>query len=291
MKLYLLPLFCAALTPTLLGSTQVTGSDVVGAYLAEPLKASLAKDGVVVTTDFRGGFDALRDLRSGRSSAALVYLRKDETLPEVTRGEWVAAPVAYQPVYVAVNRANKANEIGLDVLNGMYGDTPDPLFDTWSCLPSAGLSQRPLLFAPHPGKGLTVSCFRSEVLGDKSFRGTVRFAGDDDSAESISHASMNSMVLLSRPPKSPSLKVLSVADTRAESTNRRAYAPTASSLHSGDYPLRVTLFAVYPKKADKDARSAVRYMLSDDASKLLEEKGLLPAAENIRKKFTQSLDS
>lgn len=276
---------CSALLFTAsAGAATLAGSDIAGPAVA----TALATSGT--TTSFKGTYDALRDLRSGKADAALIFIRDGERIPEVVTGAWEAAAVAYQPVYVAVNSANKASEIDLSVLAGLYGKTNDIIFDTWRCLPSSGLSQSPLAIAPHPGKGLTVSHFRSEVLSGGEFRPTVRFASDDADAESRAVAIPNAIVVLSRPPVSGNLRLLAVADGRAGKPTR-AYPPTASSLNSGDYPLRITLFVVFPKDKKAAAAPAVRALLSGETSKLLSAKGLVPTPENIRNKFTQSLDS
>lgn len=279
-------LFAAAslLFATNSGAATLAGSDSAGPVLAPALAAS------GTTTTLKGTYDALRDLRSGKADAALIFIRDGERIPEVVSGAWEAAAVAYQPIYVAVNSANKASEIDLPVLAGLYGKTNDIIFDTWRCLPASGLSQSPLAIAPHPGKGLSVSHFRSEVLANGDFRPTVRFASNDDDAESRAVAIPNAIVLLSRPPTSGNLKLLAVADGRPGKPTR-AYPPTASSLNSGDYPLRITLFVIFPKEKKATAAPAVRALLSVEASKLLSAKGLAPTPENIRNKFTQSLDS
>lgn len=287
MKLLLL----SALFPALAASSfaaRVVGSDIAGPYVAKELAAQVT--GTPPVTDFRGSFDGLRDLRSGKASVALVFLRKGEKLPEVESGSWVAAPVAYQPVYVAVHRANKATSVDITTLAGLYGKSNDTNFDTWRCLPASGLTQGPLVLAPHPGKGLTVSCFRSEVLAGAEFRPSVRFASSDDDAESRAVSTVNAIVLLSRPPASGNLKVLAVAEMR-DGKLGQAYTPTSSSLHSDDYPLQVCLYAVFPKAALGEAKPVIQSLLSGRVAKLLAEKGLLPVTENIRNKFTQSLDS
>ena len=97
-------------------------------------------------------------------------------------------------------------------------------------------------------------------------------------------------MLLSRPPSSGNLKVLAVADNR-EGSGRQAYSPNASNLHSDDYTLQVCLYALFPKTRREGAKAAIRTLLSDRVGKVLEDKGLLPVNENVRNKFTQSLDS
>lgn len=287
MKLPLIAAFFMTVTAASFGA-RVVGSDIVGPYVAKELVAQVS--GTPVVTDFRGSFDALRDLRQGKASVALVFLRKSEKLPEVESGAWVAAPVAYQPIYVAVHRANKATSVDIATLAGLYGKSNDTNYDTWRCLPASGLTQGPLTLAPHPGKGLTVSCFRSEVLGGAEFRPSVRFAFSDDDAESRAVSTVNAIVLLSRPPASGNLKVLAVAEMR-DGKLGQAYSPSASNLHSDDYPLQVCLYAIYPKATLGEAKPVVQSLLSGRVAKLLAEKGLLPATENIRNKFTQSLDS
>ena len=287
MKLLLIPaLFLATAASSF--ATRVVGSDIAGPYVAKELAAQVS--GSSLETDFRGSFDALRELRQGKASVALIFLRKGEKLPELESGAWVAAPVAYQPIYVAVHRANKAAAIDITTLAGLYGKSNDTNFDTWRCLSTSGLTQGPLVLAPHPGKGLTVSCFRSEVLAGGEFRPSVRFASSDDDAESRAVSTVNAIVLLSRPPSSGNLKVLAVAEMR-DGKLGQAYTPNASNLHSDDYPLQVCLYAIFPKAARREVKPAVQSLLSGRVAKLLEAKGLLPVTENIRNKFTQSLDS
>lgn len=287
-----LPLVAALLLATAVPAfaARVVGSDIAGPIVAKELASRVAASGASLETDFKGSFDALRDLRAGKAAVALVYLRKGEKLPEVESGAWVSAPIAYQPIYVAVHRANKAPSIDTATLAGLYGVSNETTYDTWRCLPASGLTQGPLTFAPHPGKGLTVSCFRSEVLSGREFRPSVRFATGDDDAESRAVSTVNAIVLLSRPPTSGNLKLLAVADSK-EGKGAQAYAPNASNLHSGDYPLQVTLHVVFPKGALAEAKPAVRALLSSGVANVLTAKGLLPVNENIRNKFTQSLDS
>ena len=280
----LLTAVCAALLSSAASAATIAGSDIVGPAVAPVLE----KTGV--TTSFKGTFDALRDLRAGKAEAALIYIREGDKVAEIESGDWIAAPVAYQPVYVAVNNANKATEIDLPTLAGLYGKTNDINFDTWRCLPASGLTQPPLAIAPNPGRGLTVSHFRSEVLGAGDYRPTIRFGADDADAESRALSTTNAIVILPRPPASGNLRLLAVADGRP-GKSARAYAPTASNLHAGDYPLRITLFLVFPKNKRGEVAPAVRALLSSDTAKLLSAKGLAPTPENIRNKFTQSLDS
>ncbi len=270
-------------------ATRIAGSDIVGPVVAAEISGQVTAAGGRLETDFRGTFDALRDLRSGKATAALMFIRNENEVPEIKSGEWACVPVAYQPVYIAVHRANGAKEIDLATLAGLYGKTTDTKFDTWRCLPDSGLSQSPLALAPHPGKGLTVSLVRAEALGGADLRDSVRFAPNDNDAESRALASVNAIVLLSRPPRSGNLKVLAVADGRPGKT-KQAYAPTASNLNTGDYPLRITLFAVCRKKDLVEARPALRAALSEKIATLLIDNGLHPSPENIRKKFSQTLD-
>ncbi len=270
-------------------AARISGSDIVGPIVAAEVKGQVASAGGRLDTDFRGTYDALLDLRTGKSSAALMYLRDEREVPEIKSGDWVAVPIAYQPVYVVVHRANKATEIDLATLAGLYGKSNDTRFDTWRCLPESGLSQGPLALAPHPGKGLAVSLFRAEVLGGADLKDSVRFAANDAEVESRAASTVNAIVLLSRPPRSGNMKVLSVADGRPGKP-RQAYAPTASNLNTGDYPLRITLFAVSRKADLVEARPALRAMLSENVSNLLSENGLHASPENIRKKFSQMLD-
>ena len=265
----------------------ISGSDTAGPAMAAELRAQVGAD---FQSDFRGTYDGERDLRAGRAAVALIFLRDGQKLPEIEAGKWVAAPVAYQPLYIAVHVANHADEIDLATLAGLYGESTDLRYDSWECLPASALTQTPFLVAPSPGKGLTVSHFREEVLDGRTFRKTVRFTDGDDSAEARAVSSPNCIVLLSRPPHTGNLKVLSVADGRPGRSNR-PYAPTASNLHSGDYPLRVTLYAVWPKAEKAAAKTLAKAVLSEGVANVLTAKGLAPAPQNIRKKFEQSLDS
>lgn len=260
----------------------LAGSDIVGPALTPALTG--------ITTDFRGTLDALRDLRSGKASAALVFIRSGEIPAEVTAGTWYMAAVAHQPIIVVVNDANHAAEIDLPTLAGLYGNTVDTAFDTWRCLPASTLTQGPLAIAPHPGRGIAVSYFQQEVLAGEPYRKSVRFAANADDEESRATTTVNSIALLARPPKSSNLKVLAVSDSRPGKSTK-AYFPADSDVNSGDYPLRVPLYVIFPAKTKAAAAPAVKAVLSENAANLLRDKGLIATPENIRKKFTQTLDS
>ena len=266
-------------------AADLTGSDIAGP-LAAPTLRTIAPN---VSTEFTGTFDALNALRSGKTLAVLAFIPKGELPPEVKSGEWGAAAVAYQPVIVAVNRANKASEIDLPTLAGLYGEINDTKFDTWRCLPASELTQGPLAITPHPGKGVTVSHFRSEVLAGGSYRKGTRFAADSDDAESRATTTVNAITLLPRLPKSGNLKVLAVSDSRPGKPSK-AYFPTDSNIHAGDYPLSVPLFVIFRKADAAKAAPAVRAALSNEFCNSLETNGLRATPENIRKKFTQTLD-
>lgn len=289
MKSLFAPLALLAALPALTAVPRLTGSDLIGPAVATEVTGQVRAAGGTLETDFRGSLEALRALREGKTTVALVFLRDEHAVPELKSGEWLGVPVAYQPVYVAVHKVNGAKEIDLATLAGLYGKTTDTRFDTWKCLPDSGLSQTPLVIAPHPGKGLAVSLVRAEVLGGGEFRESVRFANNDADAESRAVTSVNAIVLLPRPPKTGNLKVLDIADGRPGKPTQ-AYSPTTSNLNSGDYPLRVTLFALLRKTDMIEARPTLRAALSEQVSNTLRDNGLHPSSENIRKKFTQTLD-
>ncbi len=280
-----LTLALAALAPAARAAT-LAGSDLIGPALTPAIGAEAPG----TTLDFRGTFDALRALRAGKADAAVIFLRNGETLPEVTSGAWRMIRMAHQPVIVAVNRANAATEIDLATLAGLYGETTDTGFDTWRCLPASTLTQGPLAITLNPTGGIATAYFRAEVLGGKPFRKTIRFANDADDAESRATTTVNAIALLPRPPRSPALKVLAVADGRPGKSTK-AYAPADSDVHAGDYPLSLSLCLVLPVSRQREAAPCARAALGTTATNALMAKGMIPAPENLRKKFAQTLDS
>lgn len=280
------PLAAYAASVSLASASTLAGSDIAGPIVAP----ALAAEAPGVTTDFRGTLDALRALRAGKADAALVFLRNGETPPEVTSGAWRLARIAHQPVIVAVNRANAATEIDLATLAGLYGESTDTRYDTWRCLPESALTQGPFAIAPAPAAGIAGSYFQAEVLNGKPFRKTIRLAANADDGESRATTTVNAISLLPRLPKSGSLKVLAVADGRP-GKSAKAYFPTASDIHAGDYPLSIPLCLIYPAAKRTEAATAVRAVLGENAAKHLRDKGMTPAPENLRKKFAQTLDN
>lgn len=266
-------------------AADISGSDIAGPVVTAALQARAPS----LSLDFSGTFDGLADLRAGRAGVVLAFLPDGESPPEVKRAEWAAVAVAFQPVIVAVNSANNATEIDLATLAGLYGENNDTRFDTWRCLPASGLTQGPLAIAPHPGKGVAVSYFRSAVLAGAPYGGEVRFAAGPDDEESRATTTVNAIALLPRPPVSGNLKVLAVADSRP-GRSAKAYFPTDSNVHTGDYPLRVPLWVIFRKADTAKVAPAVRALLSDDTAKSLSANGLIPTPENLRKKFAQTLD-
>lgn len=284
------PLRLALLATAIPLAAPLLAATLVGADTIGPVVQPALADHPGLATSFRGTADAINDLRSGKAEVALMFIDEASPIPEVAKGEWRKFPVAHQAVFVAVNNANRATEINLPTLAGLYGQINDTRFDSWTCLPGSGLLQSPMPIAPSAGQTVTISYFRREVMTSGPFRKTVRFARDDDDAESRATTTVNGITLLSRPPRAANLKLLAVADGRKDKPTR-AYAPTDSDINSGDYPLRVSLCVVFPKNKAAVAAPIVRKLAGNECVNLLKAKGLTPVPENIRKKFTQTLDS
>ena len=268
-------LFVLAITlslSSLRAEIRVVGSDLLGADFADGLKEFSRRNDLGLRLDLAGSETGLEQLRAGLAALGIVMLPPDGKIPEAPL---MVVKVAYQTAVVVVPASLPLTQISFEQLNAIYADEADSSIKRWGDLGvSGGWSNRNIL--PNitgPGGGLSYDLFRYTVLHTPPLKPTVSV--QPDAAKTLlrimgDEGGVAIMPLL--PAKQAGLKTLSVSRRSADV----AFGPTEDNIHSGDYPIRMPVYLVFPKTSAKKLQLVLRYLLSEDAVPLWKSAGLMP---------------
>jgi phosphate transport system substrate-binding protein len=275
----------AATSPVMSAAT-LSGSDLLKGRCAEVLQKETAGvvGGVKLTLD--GSLMGEKYLRNGTADAALLIIPDKSKVKEIAAGDWVAVPIAYQTIVVAVNKLNKLNQIDLETLAAIYGKQQSSEIKHWSAVPTSGIDLTIFPVSTRYDIGVIAPLFRNRVLHDGEYKETVGFRSGDADAEEFVRANTNAIGILSVPPANDRVKTLALL---APGTNN-AYMPTPSNLHNGDYPLAIPLYFVFPKKNAAKIKPLLPVVFGDPLSASLQGIGFVAAPKDFRTNFAKTLD-
>jgi ABC-type phosphate transport system substrate-binding protein len=261
----------------------LAGSDLLRGEVEKTFTA-----GGCVASRFDGSLPGLKYLRDGRADAALLFLQDKGSVPEIRSGAWLAVPVAFQSVVVAVNALVPVEQINLPTLAGIYSHQQPVNVKNWrDVAPVLKTDLQIIPVAQRTGHDLVAPLFRARALGGKEYRDTVSFYADAGRAAEQVRVNSNVVALLARPPaKGANLRVLAVVSPRTGS----AYLPTADNLFNGDYPLSITLYAVVPVKNLARARPLLSLFESDALAEKLDAAGFVNVEKTLKKNLLKVLD-
>ncbi|MDR2429412.1 MAG: hypothetical protein LBD14_00650 [Puniceicoccales bacterium] len=284
---------CAALIlfvpfPTAAAAT-LAGSDLLVGGGAEALQKQSAAipGGLRLLLD--GSLMGEKHLRNGTADAALLLLPDKAKIPEITKGEWEAVPIAYQTLVVVVNKANRLPHMDLSSLAAIYGELQRSKIQHWRDAPvsASGVDMPVFPVLTRYDLGVVVPLFRNRVLQNNEFKSTVAFRPDDATAEETVSTTPNGIGILSVPPDGDRVRVLPLL--LPGTTN--AYMPTASNLYNGDYPLAIPVYLVFARKNAAKVKPLLPVVLGDALADSLPKLGFVAAPKNLRMNFLRRLDS
>lgn len=235
---------------------------------------------------FLGSSIALDALQSGDVDVALVAV-PEGTAPEKSAYEWV--PFAFAVCYVAVSHDNPIEALSVADLKLLY-TAPEPM--RWGQLTQQeswkDAMAQPVFF--EAGQHFASRLFEYKVLKDGNLGKAVSFARENQSLADLFRVQPGVIAVLAEKPEGSDQKIIGVSQESGE----KAVMPIESNIYYGDYPLVLPFFAVFPDKTHTEQWDAIKpfvqWLLSDEGTASLKEKGWVPVAENTRKRLLQTLD-
>jgi ABC-type phosphate transport system substrate-binding protein len=274
-----------ALAP--LGAADIAGSELLGPVLSPGL-AARAPAGASV--DFAGTLAARRGLAAGAVSLAIVFVRPEEAAPTGPAGVACAPfPFARAAAVVAVHRSNPVGQIDLPSLAGVFSRETLNGAGNWNELPGGGRSDLITAAIHSPDGSYVRELFQGLVLERKSFKDGVRLETPVLQVRETLASVSGALVLLPFPAAGDA-RLLQVADGRP-GRSPTAYSPTEMNIYTGDYPLSLPL-VLYVREDRRAAYAPViRWLLSDEVSASLQNRGLTPTPREVRGRLLQRLDT
>jgi len=272
-------------------AANVGGTDALADTLGPALYRHLASDGGKHQVSFRGTLPALEGVDRGDLDLAVVLLRDNQSFERTADGKPVRRfSLGAVAAFVYVHNSLPIREVNLGALASIYGVGQAADYKFWSDLPGVGFAEPILPFTTgdqtHPGNTL----FHGIALSGRPFRGTVRLRVDAALARETLASRTNAIVVSDRPMPEGVGRLLPVADGR-EGRSATAYLPDDTNIYNADYPLRLPLVVCVREDRVAANRSALAWLLSDEAASQLRKSNFVPAPKVIRDRQAQMLDS
>lgn len=265
---------------------RVVGSDLLGLEFSKALYACAVREGIPLAVALDGSRPGYDQLKSGRADLGLLTLPAGE---DPDPALFASLPLAWHRVVVIVAAATPLERVTLAQLAAVFGADVPVSYNRWGDLGLRGEWEgRPVTpLAVAQGAGLSEQIFRHLVLQDRPLKSPVaRYTSVADLAFRLEGDRRVLALAAALPPQAAGQKLLPVA-VRAEDA---AFSPTPENLQSGDYPLRLALRVVFRRAAALRVLPVVRFVLSDDASRVLERAELVPAPVSVRRQHALALE-
>ena len=265
---------------------RIVGSDLLGLEFSQALYACAVGEEIALAVALDGSRPGFDELKANRADLALL------TLPaggEPDPAVFASLPLAWHRVVVIVAAATPLDRVTLAQLAAVFGADGPVAYNRWGDLGLGGeWSGRPLTpLVADPGRGLSTTLFQHTILQGRRLKSqVVCYTSAADLTFRLEGDRRGIALAAALPPQSVGLKLLPVAERAADP----AFLPTPENLQSGDYPLRLAMRVVFRRDAPARVLPLVRYILSDDAARVLARADLVPVPASVRQEHARGLE-
>lgn len=272
-------------------AANVGGTDALADTLGPALYRHLAADGGKHRVSFRGTLPALEGVDRSDLDLAVVLLRENQSFERTADGKPVRRfSIGAVASYVYVHPSLPVREVNLGTLAAIFGVGQAADYKFWSDLPGVGFAEPILPLTTGDQTHPSSTLFHGLALAGRPFRGSVRLRVDSALARETLSSRTNAIVVSDRPMPEGVGRLLPVADGR-EGRPATAYLPDETNIYNADYPLRLPLVVCVREDKLAANRSAIAWLLSDEAASELRKSNFIPAPKVIRERQAQMLDS
>ncbi len=263
---FLTVVLLATVTPA--AEIRVVGSDLLGDDFARTVAEFARQNDAGVKLDLRGTRPGAAALEAGRADVGIFLLPAAEIPPA---GAAVSRTMGYQVAVVAVPAASPLTQVTVPELRVTFGE--------------AGQKDR-TPFAVSPQTGLAWPLFQHVILQDAAPRAVLEFCPSGAALAQRLRATENSIGVAGITAIGGGLRVLAVAAGPAEP----AYLPTLENVHSGAYPLRLVLYASFPRAKAPELQRFLKFLLSDETAAALAPADFVPLPVGVRNQLVFEIE-
>jgi phosphate transport system substrate-binding protein len=270
-------------------AVRIVGSDLLEGSLRPEFEQFAKKADLKLAFDMRGSRLGMEALGKSQADIALLVFNSEDARPGP---EFSTAVIGYLTSVVVVPADVSLTQITYGQLAGVFGLRELSNFRRWSEIGALGeWAPRAIsAMALRRTTGLSLDLFRYGVLQTPELKPTVALLDSVDDAYTRLRGEEGGIAILpAAPPAGSKLKVLSLA----KAANEVAYPPTAENLHTGDYPLRLSVYVVFRKGEAVRPRLGliIRHLLSDEAEPALQAAGVTRLPVQARNQLVFDLES
>lgn len=264
------------------GQIRIGGSDLLTPNFDAALTEYADSRDLDLTIDFTGSYPGMEGLKKGSLDLAVVAIPVGGDLP----GEGLRAiPFASKVLAIAVPQANPLNQITMQQLAAIFGESEASNITRWGQLGLTGeWSSRSIAVASvsQAQHTLALDLFRHQVLQSRNTKPNLSEAPDINSLRRFLSQDNSSIALLHRiPADGAGMKILPIARTNTD----LAFGPNPETVANNDYPLVLPLYLVFPTEGAGELKDLLRYMVSEEAAEALEGSDLTPLPSQQRQRL------
>jgi phosphate transport system substrate-binding protein len=260
----------------------MVGSDLMGPAFRTTLERWADEGGAVVSLDLRGTRLARDDLAVGEAELA-VLVTPDRATP--LPADWLVLPLAYHVAVAVAAPESPISQLDLTQLREIYG-AGTPGVTRWGDLGAAGewagWAVQPVMTGPR--LGLAHELMRHRILQTIELKPTVTVLDEVETLSSRVRATPGGLGI--GPVAPGDLKTLLLAAAPGEI----AFGPSPENVHAGDYPIRVPVKLVLPRRRAAEQWALLRFLLGDEMAAALHRDGLVPLPQAVRRQLVFDLE-
>lgn len=266
---------------------RVTGSDLLDGPLKADLETYAKSIDLRLSFDLRGSRLGMEALQNGTADLGLLVFGVHDPKPGPA---FSSAVIGYLTSVVVVPADVSLTQINYTQLSGVFGARELNNYRRWSELGALGewAPRAVSAMALRRGNGVSLDLFRYNVLQSPELKPTVALL---DSAEEVYERLRGEeggiAILPSAPPPGTRLKALLLAKGASDV----AYPPTSENLHTGDYPLRLSVHVVFRRGEAARHALLLRRLLADETAPALQAMGVVPLPVQARNQLVFDLET
>ncbi|MDP3070770.1 MAG: hypothetical protein Q8N18_10800 [Opitutaceae bacterium] len=258
---------------------RIVGSDLLGLDFSKTIYGFGVREGVSIAVALDGSRPGFDELKAGRADLALLTLPPGDE-PDPATFESLA--LAWHRVVVIVPVGAPLERVTFDQLRGIFSADAPLTFTRWSDLGLTGEWAEQLIapLAPANGLGLAGEIVRHVALRGSAYRPqTLRYTSMSDLGQRLAGDTRSIALAATMPAGLSSHRVLPVAAQARDP----GFLPTPENLHSGDYPLSLSLRIVFRRDGPAKLVPLIYFLLGDEVADAIQRTDIVPATQPVRR--------